>query len=411
MLAAIAGTLASALVAAQDLPRNLPLGVPVEAAPADPKTAQSVQQARRSLAAAPAIRAYGARLGRVEEAQKDAPRPRGEREIKLFETVAPAVVLVIAMDAGGEQSGMGSGSVLTRDGEILTNWHVIQRAQRIGVVFKPADDAQAPREPEVLPARLVKSDRLRDLALIKLARAPRELRTVTLGSLSGVKIGADVHAIGHPFGEAWTYTRGVVSQIRRPAQWSIGEERTQHQALAVIQTQTPINPGNSGGPLLGDDMKMLGVNTYSRRDAQGVNYAVSVDDVKRFLEEPAAKPAPKAQTKEAAKGAAVPAIRAGCEPRAGRRQRDEADRSWVTPVDTDCDGRADAVLIEWDNRPGRMLALDTNGDGRHDVVYVDEQGRGRWDYSLHDTDFDGKPDVRAHYDGVSPEPIRIVRVK
>jgi len=177
----------------------------------------------------------------------------------------------------------------------------------------------------------------------------------------------------------------------------------------VIQTQTPINPGNSGGPLLGDDLKILGVNTYMRSDAQGLNYAVSVDDVKQFLRDPAPKPAPK----EAGKKSAVPPVKAGCEPRTGKRERDDAERAWMTPVDSDCDGRVDAMLVEWDPElgKGRVLAIDTNGDGRPDVLYVDEKNRGSWDYSLHDTDHDGRFDTRADYGPDSIEPIRIVRVK
>jgi S1-C subfamily serine protease len=398
---------------AQALPKSAQLGVPVAA------SAGAAQEVGGSLAEAPAtarnVAAYRNRLQRVIDAERDRPRYRGVLEEKLFEAASPAVVLIVSLDRSGKPAGLGSGSILSRDGQILTNWHVVESAASIGVIFKPRGGADLDKA-EVLPASLLKADSRRDLALIKLARPGKDLATITLGALTDVKVGSDVHAIGHPFGESWTYTKGVVSQIRRPAQWATNDSVAKHEALAVIQTQTPINPGNSGGPLLNDQMKLVGVNTYTRSEAQGVNYAVSVEDVKRFLSDPTPKPAPAAPSAPSAKASAkgspsLPALRPGCQPRLGERRRDPDEPAWITPVDTDCDGRADAVLAEWDPQAkrGRLLALDTNGDGKPDVFFIDEQARGRWDYSLHDTDFDGKPDVRAIYEGGSLQPVRIVQ--
>ncbi len=105
---------------------------------------------------------------------------------------------------------------------------------------------------------------------------PQRYPVLQLGDMADVEIAMDVHAIGHPLGEFWTYTKGTVSQVRDGYRW-LG-----HFA-EVIQTQTPINPGNSGGPLFSDDGKIVGINTFGDTEAQGINFAVSVGEVRRFM--------------------------------------------------------------------------------------------------------------------------------
>jgi S1-C subfamily serine protease len=83
-------------------------------------------------------------------------------------------------------------------------------------------------------------------------------------SSEDIEVGADVRAIGHPKGEEWTYTKGIVSSVRPDYEWS-GEPGESHRAT-VIQTQTPINPGNSGGPLLSDEGKIVGVNSFRKKE-------------------------------------------------------------------------------------------------------------------------------------------------
>src|SRR2546425_1363574 len=123
---------------AQTLPRNLALGAQIGATEQNTGLANAVT----SLRAAPALRGYARTLDRVVEAENDAPRPRGAAEVRLFETASLAVVLVLNMDAKGETSSIGSGSLISRDGQIVTNWHVIASASQLGVVLKPAADAQ-----------------------------------------------------------------------------------------------------------------------------------------------------------------------------------------------------------------------------------------------------------------------------
>ena len=112
-------------------------------------------------------------------------------------------------------------------------------------------------------------------------QAPADLVVLKLGDEGSVEVGSTVHAIGHPSGEYWTYTEGVVSQVRMDYEWT-GEDQLLHKA-SVIQTQTPINPGNSGGPLLDEDAKVIGINSFSEAGKQGLNFAIGVADIKRFL--------------------------------------------------------------------------------------------------------------------------------
>jgi S1-C subfamily serine protease len=85
-------------------------------------------------------------------------------------------------------------------------------------------------------------------------------KPIDLADEKDIAVGADVNAIGHPENLRWSYTKGIISQIRNGFAWS-DESKIKHHA-DVIQTQTPINPGNSGGPVLSDDGKLIGVNTF-----------------------------------------------------------------------------------------------------------------------------------------------------
>ena len=178
---------------------------------------------------------------------------RGAQDVSIFRQAAPSVVLIRAKD------GVGSGSLL-QDNVILTNFHVVDHNREVTVVFKPMKTDGRPTEDEVVKADVIKIDVQRDLALVRPRSLPNHaVRPLEISS-QDIEVGADVRAIGHPKGEDWTYTKGIVSSIRPDYEWS-GGPGDSHRAT-VIQTQTPINPGNSGGPLLSDDGKIVGVNTF-----------------------------------------------------------------------------------------------------------------------------------------------------
>jgi serine protease Do len=156
---------------------------------------------------------------------------------------------------------LGSGFIIAANGEILTNYHVIENADSISV--KLADR-------RVLPARVLGVDTGSDLALLKVDA--HNLPVADIGDARRLKVGQWVLAIGSPFGFDQSVTAGIVSAEGR----NIGSE----QYVPYIQTDVPINPGNSGGPLLNLDGQVVGINSeiYSRTGGyQGVSFAIPIN--------------------------------------------------------------------------------------------------------------------------------------
>jgi len=160
-------------------------------------------------------------------------------------------------------NGMGTGVVVDERGFLVTNHHVIDGVEKIRVTL---DDGTTH------PGRLVAYDRECDLALLKID-AGRGLTTITLGTSQDLMTGEPVIAVGNAFGYEHTVTRGIISALNRSVQLS---ETQQYKNL--IQTDASINPGNSGGPLLNIDGEMIGINVAVRAGAQGIGFAIPVDD-------------------------------------------------------------------------------------------------------------------------------------
>jgi S1-C subfamily serine protease len=205
------------------------------------------------------------------------PRTRGAQDISLFRNAAPSVVLVRT------KNGFSTGSLL-KDNTILTNRHVVADAREIIVIFKPSDPSGKPNDDEVVQADLIKLDSRRDLALLRSASIPAR-RPLDISVEDSIDVGTDVAAIGHPRGETWTFTKGIVSAFRPAFEWSGGPNDSKHVAT-VIQTQTPINPGNSGGPLLTEDGKVVGVNSFGTTGAENLNFAIAAKEIRAFLANP-----------------------------------------------------------------------------------------------------------------------------
>ena len=179
---------------------------------------------------------------------------RGAKEVSAYRKAAPAVVFVIS-----KNKAFGSGVVIDKKGSIITNWHVVKDLPNVVVVFKPKNSAELKKE-LAFTAQVTGIDKKRDLALLKINTPPKNLSYMKLGNSSSLAVGQDVHAIGHPKGEIWTYSKGFVSQIRSNYEWTSKEGAT-HRAT-VVQTQTPISPGNSGGPLFDDKGNLIGINSF-----------------------------------------------------------------------------------------------------------------------------------------------------
>ncbi|MFN4175971.1 S1C family serine protease [Phenylobacterium sp.] len=329
---------------------------------------------------------YGQALSRLKPEGQAA--TRGAAETRIYQKASPAVVLIVTRD------GLGSGALISADGKILTNLHVVDDAEVVGVIFKPAVEGAAIGKGDVRRARVIRRDELTDLALVQVEEVPAGVTPLAIGNSTTLQVGADVHAIGHPTGEAWTYTRGIVSQVRRAYHWQPkGDVR--HEAT-VIQTQTPLNPGNSGGPLLNDDLEIVGVNTFIG-EGEGLNYAVSAEDVKSFL----------ARTEDRMIRTTNAAAGDKCEPTTVSEKRTTDPKGREMLVDRDCDGEADSIVSIPDSRRQPMTVwVDEDGDGKLDAMYFDDGQDGTFDTALYDTDADGKPDTRGFFRKGEDEPYR-----
>jgi S1-C subfamily serine protease len=147
------------------------------------------------------------------------------------------------------QKGAGSGSILDKEGHILTNYHVVQDSEsKLEVTLSNEHN---------YPARLIDGDPDTDLAVIKIDAPASELTPIPLGNSKEVFVGQKVLAIGNPFGLQRTLTTGIVSGLSRPIRSKLSNRLIE----GVIQTDAAINPGNSGGPLLNARGQLIGINT------------------------------------------------------------------------------------------------------------------------------------------------------
>ena len=192
----------------------------------------------------------------------------------VVDRVGPALVGIRRLRGRGENGlhaheGGGSGIVITPDGYVLTNHHVIMDAPAIEVLL--ADGS-------VATAEKVGSDPDTDLALLRVHR--HKLSSVELGDSAGLRQGQLVVAIGNPFGLQASVTAGVVSALSRTLRASNGR-----LIEDIIQTDAALNPGNSGGALLDSAGRVIGVNTAIIAGAQGTGFAVPVNTAKRVIPE------------------------------------------------------------------------------------------------------------------------------
>ena len=163
------------------------------------------------------------------------------------------------------EEGTGSGSVLDRRGNVLTNFHVIEGASEINVTLYDGSQHKA---------TVVGRDATSDVAVLHIGAATESLYPVRLGDSTHLRVGQRVFAIGNPFGLERTLTTGIISSLDRTI-----PSRNNHRITSVIQTDAAINPGNSGGPLLDSHGRLIGMNTaIASRTGQsaGIGFAIPV---------------------------------------------------------------------------------------------------------------------------------------
>ncbi len=243
---------------------------------------------------------------------------------QIYQKDGPAVVLLLCTGPDGTGE-LGSGSIIDDNGHILTNAHVVLKASsgepydNIHVYFKPAKLTGDTKQDLVngKSARIIKSDRALDLALLELDDKPAGAAVMPIGDAAGVQPGDPVVAIGHPEqGGLWTLTTGVVSTTLADLGGVKGKN--------VFQTDASINRGNSGGPLIDRQGNLIGVNTsMARKAADGltitsVNFSLKSSVVKKWLggEIALAKPVEPTDDQASAQPAAAPEAKPEAKPEA-----------------------------------------------------------------------------------------------
>jgi len=224
------------------------------------------------------VRGAGSPLQLTEAQAAPAYDAEEQNNIAVYKRVLPSVVnitsttLVFNFFYGTvPQQGQGSGFILDKAGHVLTNFHVVEGANR-GIEVTLSNKRR-------YSAKVVGTDRVHDLALLQID-APN-LEPVILANSSELNVGQKVYAIGNPFGLAGTMTRGIISAIRpiRSADGAPIED--------AIQTDAAINPGNSGGPLLNSHGEVIGINTMIASNgadqSSGIGFAIPINTAKAVL--------------------------------------------------------------------------------------------------------------------------------
>jgi S1-C subfamily serine protease len=194
----------------------------------------------------------------------------------VVKTASPAVVQINTTSVSqnpywfstSQQEGLGSGFIITSDGYVLTNNHVVENATKITVMLKDGREFRG---------QVVGTDTTSDVAVVKISGT--NLPTVQLGDSSSLTVGQRVIAIGNPYGLSQTVTTGVISALERNVQASQTET-----LVGVVQTDAAINPGNSGGPLIDLSGRVVGMNTMIYQNAQGLGFSVSANTVRKVYE-------------------------------------------------------------------------------------------------------------------------------
>ena len=193
---------------------------------------------------------------------------REEASVKEnVERTASAVVMIRT------PTGLGSGFIITDDGYVVTNDHVIQGDTKISIVLFGEGKDGALKKTNVDKVRIVATNAYVDLALLKM-EGFEKLPIAYLGDSDAMKVGQPVYAIGNPLGLERSVSEGIISTTNRPL-----------SGQTFIQTTAAINPGNSGGPLFNLRGEVIGVANLILRQTEGLNFAIPSTAVKRFLKD------------------------------------------------------------------------------------------------------------------------------
>jgi S1-C subfamily serine protease len=273
LLSAIASSSIGYLAAQRNGP--IPNAInPAVASPPSPVTAPILTSNAASAAGGTFITDVVDKVGpavvRINTSRTTARQLQGADSFRRFFGELPEGISPEDLPQGGRrqvEQGTGSGFIINSNGQVITNAHVVQGADKVTVTLKDG---------RVLQGKVMGLDTVTDVAVVKIAGD--RLPTVSLGDSEKIKAGEWAIAIGNPLGLDNTVTAGIVSATgRSSSQVGDGSKRVNY-----IQTDAAINPGNSGGPLLNASGQVIGMNTAILRNAQGLGFAIPINQVQKI---------------------------------------------------------------------------------------------------------------------------------
>lgn len=325
----------------------------------------------------------------------------------IFDNYSKSVVY-IGNRQKNKLEGVGSGFAINDKGKlkIITNWHVINNADSLDIWLKPdemVDENYLLSKVDSYSAKLTKVNKTKDLAMLEVEGLPIKLKPVNFGKFQKVRPGQTSFAIGHPEGLLWSFTSGMISQVRPNYKWRY---KGSNHSANVIQTQASINPGNSGGPLFNKEKELIGVNTFTS-EGENLNFAIAVDDVIDFINE---KPSEIKKNKSKyiqKKDNGNTWIK---KKKKKTSEKGAVNLSEATEADANKNGIIDTWLVDENNNGVyekayhdsnedgiiEVVGIDKNEDSNFEIILIDTNNNGNADEAEIDSDEDGITDVIAY---------------
>mgnify|MGYP003967789197 CR=1 FL=1 len=261
----------------------------------------------------------------------------------------------------------GTGSLISSEGLIVTNYHVVENANQVWV-YPYAKKFDLEKSKKFLGI-VVSTNKVTDLAILKVYGISSNNRPVPFGNMDSISVGDEVYAIGHPDSLHWSITDGIISNIRKNYDFKKFDLKAD-----LIQNTAPILGGSSGGPLLNERGQIIGVNTIGDSSAN-FNFAVGVNHIRNLLEK-------------------VPhSIKFNLDKIKTVNEKELSKQfTNITPGDYNNNGIIDEWSVDTNNNNiNDTLYVDDDEDGRIERIYIDSNENDKWDLIVYDDDLDGNP--------------------
>jgi len=303
-------------------------------------------------------------LGKIDkrlfiDEEKIETNSRNINDISIYKALLSPTVIVKT------STELGAGFIINKQGRILTNWHVVNNHNEIFISFKQKNNSNLSKN-NFYRAKIIKIDKQKDLALLEVEDKTiiKNLKITPLlfGDINQTEIGEDVYTIGHPIGYFYTFTNGILRNIINQHSWKI--KTTKHKADYILMTQNSISSGNSGGALVTKDLKLIGIMTYTDTQGQNLNFAVSANDIKLFLDK-----------KEYLQNKSLIL---------------SSKNNYYNVNFSDVNILKTIRVFDTKGNPMYIQKIDTTGNGIADIMLLDTTGDMKWNRVYYDYNEDGQ---------------------